>query len=184
MEHYGVRWVDLDRIRRNAINLENSGRMAENALNAAILYNGEFTFGVENRRTQVPSKWLPEKYDPKVSAVEFSVIVWAKSVHGICLRVMTREKMDELIAQLNAMPSSDPRKGKLKRMIGRDSAQVLVDKQGRILLPEGMAQTAGITDRAVFVGLLDRFEIWSPERNAAQRAAESAEALDVFSMLE
>jgi MraZ protein len=158
--------------------------MAENAVNAAVLYSGEFTFGVENRRAQIPSKWLPADFDPKTRPVEFSVIVWAKSVHGICLRVMTREKMDELIGQLNAMPSSDPRKGKLKRMIGRDSTQVQVDKQGRILLPDAMAQAAGIVDRAVFVGLLDRFEIWNPERNTAQRGAESAEALDMLSMLE
>jgi DNA-binding transcriptional regulator/RsmH inhibitor MraZ len=47
-----------------------------------------------------------------------------------------------------------------------------------------MAQAAGIVDRAVFVGLLDRFEIWNPERNTAQRGAESAEALDMLSMLE
>lgn len=158
--------------------------MAENAVNATVPYpfRGEITFGVENRRTQVPSKWLPEDFDPKTKPVEFSVIVWAKSAHGTCLRVMTREKMDEWIGQLNA--SNDPRKGELKRMLGRDSAQLQVDKQGRILIPEAMAQAAGITDRAVFVGLFDRFEIWSPERNTAQRVAEKADARDLLSTLE
>lgn len=158
--------------------------MAADAPSSSVIYSGEYVHGVENRRTPVPARWLPLDFDPKTRPVEYSVIVWAKSVHGICLRVLTREKMDELIQQTNAMPSSDPRKGKLKRMIGRNSTQVQVDKQGRILLTESMAQAAGITDRAVFVGLLDRFEIWSPERNTAQKAAEAAEALDVFSLLE
>jgi len=33
-------------------------------------------------------------------------------------------------------------------------------------LPEEMARAAGISDTAVLVGLLDKFEIWSPERHA------------------
>lgn len=153
--------------------------MAADTPNSTIIYNGEYFHGVENRRTPVPAKWLPPDFDPKSRPVEYSVIVWAQSVHGKCLRVLTREKMDELIQRVNAMPNSD----KLKRMIGRDSTQVQVDKQGRILLPEPMAQNASITDRAVFVGLLDYFEIWSPERNTTQRGAEAAEAFDVFSLL-
>lgn len=158
--------------------------MAETANSAAILYSGEFIHGVKDRRTQIPAKWLPSDFDPDVRPVEFTIVVWAKSPHGVCLRVMTREKMDELVTQLNALPSTDPKKGNLKRMIGRDSTQVQVDKQGRILLPETTAERAGITNRAVFVGLLDRFEIWSPERNAAQRQAEEVQATDMLSVLE
>lgn len=158
--------------------------MAADTPKSSVIYNGEYFHGVENRRTPVPAKWLPSDFDPKSRPVEYSVIVWAKSAHGICLRVLTREKMDELIQRMNAMPSSDPRKGELKRMIGRGSTQIQVDRQGRVLLPEPMAQAAGITDRAVFVGVLDQFEIWSPERNTSQRAAEAAKALDVFSLLE
>lgn len=157
--------------------------MAENAAKTAVLYNGEFTFGVENRRVQVPSKWLPDDFDAKSNPVEFSVIIWPKSVHSTCLRVMTRDKMDELVAQLNAMPGTDPRKGALKRMIGRNSTQVQVDKQGRILLPDSMAQAAGITDKAVFVGVLDRFEIWAPDRSTAQRDIDAG-AIDTLSVLE
>lgn len=36
------------------------------------------------------------------------------------------------------------------------------DGEGRILLPPTLAKTAGITDRAAFVGRGTRFQIWAP----------------------
>ena len=70
----------------------------------------------------------------------------------------------EVGAGLDAMANSDSNKVVLKRFIGSESVQVTLDKAGRICLPEKMATDAGISGEAVLVGLLDRFEIWSPER--------------------
>ena len=39
-----------------------------------------------------------------------------------------------------------------------------LDKSGRISLSEQMAKAAGIDKEAVLLGLVDRFEIWNPER--------------------
>ncbi len=66
------------------------------------------------------------------------------------------------------MPNSDPNKVVLKRFIGSESVQVTLDKAGRICLPEKMAKEAGISEEAVLVGLLDRFEIWSPDASRAK----------------
>ena len=52
----------------------------------------------------------------------------------------------------------------LKRFIGSESVQVTLDKAGRICVPEEMARAAGIKTLRCWSGLLDRFEIWSPER--------------------
>ena len=49
-------------------------------------------------------------------------------------------------------------------------------KVGRICIPEEMAKAVGITDEAVLVGLLDRFEIWSPERFTNVKAADAVMA--------
>jgi len=38
------------------------------------------------------------------------------------------------------------------------------DGDGRIVLPAQLAEVAGITDRAAFVGRGMRFQIWAPER--------------------
>jgi DNA-binding transcriptional regulator/RsmH inhibitor MraZ len=45
-----------------------------------------------------------------------------------------------------------------------------LDAAGRLSIPEDMAVEADISTQAVLVGLLDRFEIWSPARYAEAQA--------------
>jgi len=85
---------------------------------------------------------------------------------------------------IDAMPNSDPNKVVLKRFIGSESVQVLVDKGGRICLPEEMANAAEIKDQAVLVGLLDRFEIWNPERYQKVKASDAIMAQEAFKLME
>ena len=48
-----------------------------------------------------------------------------------------------------------------------------MDKAGRICLPDEMARGAGIKNEVLLVGLLDRFEIWNPERYEKVQAADA-----------
>jgi MraZ protein len=143
-------------------------------------YNSFYLHGVdEKRRVQVPAKWRPAK-----AGVEFTLVLWPKSKEGPCLRVLPPEQMANLMRDIAAMPNSDPNKVVLKRFIGSESVQVAVDKTGRICLPEEMARAAGITDEAVMVGLLDRFEIWSPERYEKVKASDAVMAQEAFKLME
>ena len=92
--------------------------------------------------------------------------------------------MAKLKRDIDAMPNSDPNKVVLKRFIGSESVQVLVDKGGRICLPEEMANAAEIKDQAVLVGLLDRFEIWNPERYQKVKASDAIMAQEAFKLME
>jgi len=143
-------------------------------------YNSLYRHGVdEKRRVQVPAMWRPAK-----SNVEFTLILWPKAKEGPCLRVLPPEEMAELMRDIDAMPNGDPNKVVLKRFIGSESVQVALDKGGRICLPEPMAKAAGITDEAVLVGLLDRFEIWNPERYEKVRASDAIMAQEAFKLME
>jgi MraZ protein len=113
-----------------------------------------------------------------------AMVLWPKAKDGPCLRVMPPDKMADLLRDLDAMPNTDPNKGILKRVIGSKSIQVTLDAVGRVCIPEDMAKSAGITDKAVLVGLLDRFEIWSPERYAKVSAADEVMAQEAFKMME
>ena len=147
---------------------------------APVYYNSLFNHGVDGkRRVQVPAKWRPRQPD-----VEFTLILWPKSTHGPCLRVLPPEQMAKLMADINSMSNDDPNKVVLKRFIGSESAQVALDKAGRICLPEDMAKAAGITKEAVLVGLLDRFEIWDPARYGAVRGEDQVMASAAFSLME
>ena len=52
------------------------------------------------------------------------------------------------------------------------SSELPFDGEGRIILPARLAEHAGITDRAAFVGRGTRFQIWSPEVYEKHQAAE------------
>ncbi|HYG21617.1 MAG TPA: hypothetical protein VEH04_02460 [Verrucomicrobiae bacterium] len=154
--------------------------MADDAINAPTYYNSLYRHGVdEKRRVQVPAKWRPAD-----ASVEFTLMLWPKAKEGPCLRVLPPKEMAELMRDIDAMPNGDPNKVVLKRFIGSESEQVTLDKGGRICLPEGMAKAAGIQDEAVLVGLLDRFEIWNPERYDRVRASDAIMAQEAFKMME
>ena len=143
-------------------------------------YNSLYRHGVdEKRRVQIPAKWRPAEPN-----VEFTLIVWPKSKEGPCLRVLPPEEMAKMMRDIEAMPNSDPNKVVLKRFIGSESIQVALDKAGRICLPDPMASAVGIKDEAILVGLLDRFEIWNPERYEKVRASDAVMAQEAFKMME
>ena len=149
-------------------------------VSAPAYYNSVFRHGVdEKRRLQIPAKWRPT--DP---GVELTLVLWPKSKEGPCVRVLPAKQMAAMMRDIDAMPNSDPNKGVLKRFIGSESVQAPLDKAGRICLPEAMAAGAGITDQAVLVGLLDRFEIWSPDRYEKVKAADSIMAQEAFKLME
>ncbi len=52
-----------------------------------------------------------------------------------------------------------------------DACELEPDKEGRVLLPEGLARHAGLGDAVVFMGLGRMFQIWEPAAAAARRAA-------------
>ena len=154
--------------------------MDANATSAPTYYNSLYRHGVdEKRRVQIPAKWRPAE-----SGTEFTLIVWPKAKEGPCLRVLPPQEMAELMRDIDAMPNGDPNKVVLKRFIGSESVQVTLDKAGRICLPEEMSKAAGIADAAVLVGLLDRFEIWNPERYEKVRAADAIMAQEAFKLME
>src|ERR1041385_2215006 len=153
--------------------------MEQNENVGRTYYNSSFRHGVdEKRRVQVPAKWRPK------SGTDLTLVLWPKAKEGACLRVLPPNKMADLMRDIDAMPNSDPNKVVLKRFIGSESVQVALDKAGRICLPDAMASAAGIKEKAVLVGLLDRFEIWNPERYEKVRASDAVMAQEAFKMME
>ena len=143
-------------------------------------YNSRFRHGVdEKRRVQIPAKWLPQK-----AGLELTLVLWPRNDTGPCVRVLPPAQMAKLVQSIDEMPNNDPRKVVLKRIIGSGSAQASVDKTGRICLPDEMAREAGLKDEAILVGLLDRFEIWNPDRYEKVQAADAALAPEAFKLME
>lgn len=78
-------------------------------------------------------------------------------------------RMEQLAAAADKMGVFDSELDDLSAMLFADARQLAFDVTGRIVIPADMLKHAGITDRAVFVGRGNSFQIWNPE---AFRAAQ------------
>jgi MraZ protein len=154
--------------------------MLTGAANETIYYSSVFRHGVdEKRRVQIPAKWRP--LDPNV---ELSLILWPHgNMNEACLLVLPPTEWKSLADKLKVMPFMDSKATVLRRLMGTKSAQVALDRAGRICLPEEFAAAIGIVNEAVLVGLVDRFQIWSPERHQIVSAEDEAMANEVYQLL-
>ena len=69
-----------------------------------------------------------------------------------------------LAAKVKALPFTDPNARLLQRQLFAMAPRETLDKQGRILIPSGLREFAGLGAEAKIVGSLDHAEIWAPER--------------------
>lgn len=80
------------------------------------------------------------------------------------------EKMDSYDMMITPVKKRDP----AAKIISR-SIKISIDSDGRIVLPQKFLDHAGITDKAVFVGLGRTFQILSVEEYEALLAEEEGE---------
>lgn len=118
------------------------------------MFMGEYNHTIDAKgRIIVPSKFRETLGD------EFVV---TGGLDG-CLFVYPNDEWMEFIAQLKNLPGSKEAR-QLQRYFLASAASCEVDKQGRILIPNKLRESAALEKDIVFVGVLNKIEIWSKER--------------------
>lgn len=151
--------------------------MSASASSEVIYYNSLYRHGVdEKRRLQIPAKWRPT-----AEGVEFTLILWPKRGKlDVCVLVLPPNEWMALVQKVKSMPFADEKAETLRGILGQNSDRVALDKSGRICLPEWMAERADITKEAVLRGMLDRFEIWNPQRYEQSMAVDQQLSSEAF----
>ncbi len=154
--------------------------MGESAESAPLFFSSEYQFGIDSkRRIQIPAKW---RGIPGGGAL--TLLVWRKKAgHGACLLALPPAAMADFMQKLKEMPFADPKAEALRRSLGARSDQVVLDKAGRICLPDKLAAAAGLGEEALLIGMFDRFQIWDPERYAAASAMDEEIYDDAIQLL-
>ena len=80
-----------------------------------------------------------------------------------CLAVYPTEEWARLETQLAALPAFSKQVKALTRLLTSRAIECEIDVQGRILLPLALRQSAGLERDATVIGVLNRFEVWSPD---------------------
>lgn len=103
------------------------------------------------RRVAVPKKFLKELGEKPVLAK------WYED----CLILVSSNFWEDLLTRLTGgKKPADLGVREIERFILGSAFEIEPDEQGRIVIPEILASYAKLGKEAVFVGLMDRVEIW------------------------
>lgn len=102
-----------------------------------------------------------------------SVVLYESSLNS-AIEGCTVERIGELSRKIDNLDPFSEERDIFATIVLGGSAQLQLDRDGRVLLPKNLMNFAKIEDSAVFVGKGQIFEIWNPElfREYAHRARE------------
>jgi MraZ protein len=103
----------------------------------------------------------------------FTGILWPIGV-GTHLLVLPPRRFEVMVSKLEQMSLSDEHAAALERWLGSNSGELTFDSANRFTVPENLASQAGLADQAQYVGRLDKFEMWNPDRFEANQREDGA----------
>ena len=80
-----------------------------------------------------------------------------------CLVLYPVSKWEDTEQTLMRLPNLDPYVKTMKRLIQGHATDVVMDGQGRIMLPPKLRQYAVMDKKLVLIGQGDKFEIWDED---------------------
>ena len=107
---------------------------------------------------------VPAQYRAQLAGQAFLGIVAFRSDFHSCIECCDMATMQGYVARINQAYAKDSPEHDDASEIFAAAHQLPFDGEGRIMLPQKLAEHAGIADIACFVGRGDTFQIWSPDR--------------------
>ena len=114
---------------------------------------------------------LPSAFRREADAERFVLLQWERPY----LTLFPESKWVEVQARLLEYRKSDPAGWHRVRLIVSSAVEVSPDKQGRILVPAGLQEAAGLSGTVLISGNLDRVELWSPDQYAEVVASQAGD---------
>jgi MraZ protein len=105
---------------------------------------------------------VPATFRAALAGQSFNGIVAFRSFKSSAIEGSGIDRIEEMSARLDALDQFSEDYDSLASIFA-DAQQLPFDGEGRIVLPEDLAQHAGISESAAFVGLGRTFQIWEPE---------------------
>ncbi len=113
---------------------------------------------------------VPAKFREALGSTVFAL----RSTDGRCIRIYPELQFHKMLAKVC---QGDVRKDALRRLISGKAEQLKVDTQGRMLVPEEMRLSVGITEKVHLVGMIEWLELWEEKALSDAEAEVSDEEL-------
>ncbi len=119
------------------------------------MFLGEFEHTIDDKgRLTIPAKFRPE--------LEGGLVV-TRGLDG-CLWAYSRAEWEILAEKIAKMPTTNPAARNFARFMFSSAFDSVPDRQGRVIIPQNLRDYAGIENESVVIGVMNRVEIWKPEK--------------------
>ncbi|MBP5364229.1 MAG: division/cell wall cluster transcriptional repressor MraZ [Alphaproteobacteria bacterium] len=129
-----------------------------------------FLSSYENRLDTKGRISVPATFRASLSSEKFAGVVLYRSFTNNCIEGLSMSRMEQLASATDKMGVFDGTLDDLSAMLFADARPLSFDVTGRIMIPADLLAHAGITDRAIFVGRGNSFQIWNPDAFARMQA--------------
>jgi MraZ protein len=141
----------------------------------ARVFRGEFHQKVDGKgRVSVPASFrrVLESQDPEWSDGKRPrlVLVYGDDRRKF-LECYSVTAMDDVDARIGAIPRGTPLRRAMETLFYSQSAELEVDDDGRIVLPQKLREKIALDAEAYFAATSDTFQIWKPETYEAEEKA-------------
>lgn len=134
------------------------------------MFIGEYSHSIDEKgRLSVPVKFRPRLA---------SGCVLTRGLDH-CLWLFTQEEWQKIAEKVAALPLTQSSARSFSRLILAGAMDLVIDKAGRINLPNYLKEYAGIKNKVVLTGMYSRVEIWPEEswKNFKQEMEEKSDEI-------
>lgn len=124
-----------------------------------MLLTGTFPRSVDEKQRVA----IPKRVRESLNLGESAELFIAPGTDG-SLALYTKEGLDAFAQRLAAASPTQQDVRAFHRLFYGQIERVEIDSQGRVRIPPGLAQLAGLAHEAVLVGVQDHLELWDKQR--------------------
>ena len=133
-----------------------------------------FVGNIEGRLDEKGRIFIPATYRRILAETNAKRIVMRRDTDNECLMFYPEAVWNEKVEALRAaLDEWDPEDQLILMQFMADAEYLEMDGQGRILLQKKNLETIGAQNDVLFVGMLDRFALWTPDTFAAKRLSQT-----------
>ncbi|MEM7531588.1 MAG: division/cell wall cluster transcriptional repressor MraZ [Chloroflexota bacterium] len=119
------------------------------------MFLGEFTHNLDSKGRLT----LPAKYREQLK----QGLVVTRNPSGKCLLLYPMAEWEVLAKRISELPLANRQSALLRRVLFSGAEDLMLDKQGRILLSQRLRKFAQIDGSTVLAGMNTFIELWNPE---------------------
>lgn len=134
------------------------------------MFIGEYSHNLDEKgRLAIPKKFRADLSEGAVAT------------RGLdsCLFLYTKAEWAKLAVKLAELPFSQANTRAFARLMLAGAMDVVIDAQGRIMLPEYLRTFAGLKKAVIVAGLYNRLELWDETKWKAYTALNESESAEI-----